>query len=431
MWNRLGPVIVVLAAVWILRTHGVASAQTPCVGDCNGDGDVTIDELITGVGIALGTTPVSACPAVDCLHPGVGIACLVAAVGNSLIGCISTDTLTPAPTRETPTPTDTAIATCTATRTFVPLPTLTASATGTATRTCASAPSPPSCPVGEGAACEDQQCLIGCGCGTVTPTATVTNTCTPGANPKPGCGYEGPTFTITPVCHIPTSTPSLVQPTPTVDIIVYCGERENVGGCCDFGGQRPCYPLVAGSDSAMCFHTDGGYPHGCTDFPVVCNVSTGLCEESSPTPLPVTPTPSATPTPQTVYELTGESRLRFGDTEETATGRLFVTACFSPNTYFAYRIDSVAIMSDSIAITSRGTGLLEAVTLYPDENAVTFGAAIVVNGQDDALYGSGPIDDQHSGQTLNLELQSTSFTLHLEAVRNGPPFRRFDRCPFR
>jgi hypothetical protein len=125
--------------------------------------------------------------------------------------------------------------------------------------------------------------------------------------------------------------------------------------------------------------------------------------------------------------------LRFGSTEEAATGSLLVAPCLSPNTYYAYRIDSVAIASASIAITA-GTepGLLEAVTLYPDEYAVSFNVAVAVNSKDDALRGSGPIDDQRSGQTLNLELQSNTFTLHLEAVRKGPSvqFPR-DRCPFR
>jgi hypothetical protein len=37
-----------------------------CVGDCNGDGEVTINELITGVNIALGATPVSQLPGDRC-----------------------------------------------------------------------------------------------------------------------------------------------------------------------------------------------------------------------------------------------------------------------------------------------------------------------------------------------------------------------------
>lgn len=36
-----------------------------CVGDCNDDGFVTVDEIVTMVNIALGTTPITACPAAD------------------------------------------------------------------------------------------------------------------------------------------------------------------------------------------------------------------------------------------------------------------------------------------------------------------------------------------------------------------------------
>ncbi len=60
----------------------------PCVGDCNGDGVVMINELITGVNIVLGITPVSACPAFDPDGGGtVTIADLVTAVNNALNGC--------------------------------------------------------------------------------------------------------------------------------------------------------------------------------------------------------------------------------------------------------------------------------------------------------------------------------------------------------
>lgn len=37
----------------------------PCPGDCNGDGTVTIDELVGGVAIALGASPVADCAALD------------------------------------------------------------------------------------------------------------------------------------------------------------------------------------------------------------------------------------------------------------------------------------------------------------------------------------------------------------------------------
>jgi hypothetical protein len=60
----------------------------PCVGDCNGNGEVTINELILGVNIALGNAPVSACEAFDCQGTGmVPINCLVQGVNNASNGC--------------------------------------------------------------------------------------------------------------------------------------------------------------------------------------------------------------------------------------------------------------------------------------------------------------------------------------------------------
>lgn len=65
--------------------------ETPaadCVGDCNGDGQVAINELIVGVNIALGSAPPSACPSID--RNGDGTAAvneLIGAVNASLAGC--------------------------------------------------------------------------------------------------------------------------------------------------------------------------------------------------------------------------------------------------------------------------------------------------------------------------------------------------------
>ena len=70
-----------------------ATGPTPtpgagCVGDCSGDGQVLVNELITGVNIALGNQPVSTCPAFDADHSGmVEINELIAAVNNALNGC--------------------------------------------------------------------------------------------------------------------------------------------------------------------------------------------------------------------------------------------------------------------------------------------------------------------------------------------------------
>jgi hypothetical protein len=83
-----------------------ARAAEPCVGDCNSDGQVMIDELVLGVAIALTEQPRSACPAFG----DATIVELVQAVNNALLGCghggpTPTPTITPTQVASgTPTP---------------------------------------------------------------------------------------------------------------------------------------------------------------------------------------------------------------------------------------------------------------------------------------------------------------------------------------
>lgn len=73
--------------VWALPVE--ALVRTPsCAGDCNGDARVTVEELVRGVGIALGSTPASICVAFDRDDDGaVSIAELIGAVTAALSGC--------------------------------------------------------------------------------------------------------------------------------------------------------------------------------------------------------------------------------------------------------------------------------------------------------------------------------------------------------
>lgn len=64
------------------------TAGVVCVGDCNGNGAVAINELVLAVGIALGNNTISQCMSVDANGNGtVAINELVQAVGNALEGC--------------------------------------------------------------------------------------------------------------------------------------------------------------------------------------------------------------------------------------------------------------------------------------------------------------------------------------------------------
>ncbi len=70
-------------------TPGGTSVPPPvCPGDCSGDGSVTVDELVKGVNIALGSADLSTCPVLDANGDGaVTIDELVKAVNNALNGC--------------------------------------------------------------------------------------------------------------------------------------------------------------------------------------------------------------------------------------------------------------------------------------------------------------------------------------------------------
>lgn len=59
-----------------------------CPGDCDGNGMVTVDELILGVSIALGTQWVAACEAMDVDSDGtITVDELIMAVNDALVGC--------------------------------------------------------------------------------------------------------------------------------------------------------------------------------------------------------------------------------------------------------------------------------------------------------------------------------------------------------
>src|SRR5262245_39341294 len=69
--------------LWLPRAGAAA-----CVGDCDGDGRVTVAELIRGVGIILGLQQVGQCAALDCQQTrSLPVNCLVQGVNNLLGGC--------------------------------------------------------------------------------------------------------------------------------------------------------------------------------------------------------------------------------------------------------------------------------------------------------------------------------------------------------
>lgn len=68
-------------------TPTATPTPAPCVNDCNGDGQVTIEELVRGVAIGSGLS-LSVCPAADPDQNGeVSKSELIEAVGRALVGC--------------------------------------------------------------------------------------------------------------------------------------------------------------------------------------------------------------------------------------------------------------------------------------------------------------------------------------------------------
>jgi hypothetical protein len=71
-----------------LRVPRLPVATVPCAGDCNADGQATVDEIVSGVAIALGTQSLSTCGVFDANGDGsVTIDELLQAVDAALAGC--------------------------------------------------------------------------------------------------------------------------------------------------------------------------------------------------------------------------------------------------------------------------------------------------------------------------------------------------------
>ncbi|MDX2166094.1 MAG: hypothetical protein SF182_03495 [Deltaproteobacteria bacterium] len=172
-----------LAAVLLGAAQPAAAAPTTCPADCNGDGQVTVNELVLAVGIALGETALVACPSADRDGDGaVMIGELVAAVAAALEGC----PVLPSPS-----------ATATSTGTAPPIDTATPTATGS---------QPPTSTATATVAVD-------------TPTATATQaestpTATEGESTPTATGTEGPS-TPTPTEADATTTPTEADATPT------------------------------------------------------------------------------------------------------------------------------------------------------------------------------------------------------------------------
>jgi len=125
---------------------GFATAARACVGDCDGDGEVTVNEIVSAVNIALDVAALSACPSADRDGDGaVTVDEIVVAINNALNGCP-----TPTATPVAPSPTTTAATGATLSPTPTPPP-ANATATATVTKTTAAGTATPTETVTTGA----------------------------------------------------------------------------------------------------------------------------------------------------------------------------------------------------------------------------------------------------------------------------------------
>ncbi len=82
--ERLRFVVISIALLGVAPS----AAQESCPGDCDGDGTVRVNELVTGVNINLGNSDVSSCEAMDRDGNGmVAVNELIQAVRSNLEGC--------------------------------------------------------------------------------------------------------------------------------------------------------------------------------------------------------------------------------------------------------------------------------------------------------------------------------------------------------
>ena len=164
-------------AMLVAAQQGRAAAVL-CVGDCDANGEVTVDELVRGVNIALGALPLSQCLAFETNSDGeVTIDELLQGVNAALAGCPApTPTVTPTanPVTQTLTPT----ASCTPGSHPAPGcayegPTFTATATPTPTATpIGSTATATSTPVPFGRAVAGRAAVIASGLNSFAPLVT-------------------------------------------------------------------------------------------------------------------------------------------------------------------------------------------------------------------------------------------------------------------
>jgi hypothetical protein len=85
------PTITATPTTSVSPTITPTPTAAPCTGDCDGDGVVRIDEIVTVVNVAVGSVPPSACPHGLPTGATVDVSLIIEAVDHALNGCTTAD----------------------------------------------------------------------------------------------------------------------------------------------------------------------------------------------------------------------------------------------------------------------------------------------------------------------------------------------------
>ena len=86
--SRSFSMTVLCSVAWLASGVLPAAVAAQCLGDCDGSGDVTVDEIVRGVNIALGAEVIESCEAFDADGSGdVTVDEIITVVNNALEGC--------------------------------------------------------------------------------------------------------------------------------------------------------------------------------------------------------------------------------------------------------------------------------------------------------------------------------------------------------
>jgi hypothetical protein len=147
----------------------------------------------------------------------------------------------------------------------------------------------------------------------------------------------------------------------------------------------------------------------------------------APTPTPIVAcdptsngrTDGPTPGQQVVFRLTDESSITLPDgSVESLRGSLLLSHCLSPNTFFAARVEALRFASDSVVIESgcAAIGNVRGSTLYGSDTPVEWASAVRIGGERLSLAGRGPHATDNPHSVLDLHLTAGVYGVHLVAV---------------